>query len=375
MKKELSLVLAVAISGSVLVGCSAKDKGAEKEVEKIEGDAKVEDVKETKEVAEGEMAKIGLGVITSIDKSKDLEGDKAPVGQVDTNIAAVGFDKDGKVVKVVLDSAQSKIEFDKDLQLVTDVKEKGKTKVELGAGYGMIKASEIGKEWDEQIFALGDWMVGKTVDEIKSLKVKEKDENHKAVPDDAELSSSVTITVDGYIAAVEQAYANAKDINGGAVELGLGTDISHAKSKALGEKDGKEILPVAQVDAVITVGAFDKDGKVVSTIIDNAQTKIEFDKDGKVTTDKNAKLKSKLELGADYGMAKASGIGKEWNEQVEALGQWMEGKSIDEITSMKVKEKDEAHPAVPEEAELTSSVTISVEGYLNTIKEAKENSK
>jgi len=53
-------------------------------------------------------------------------------------------------------------------------------------------------------------MVGKSVDEIKALKVKERDESHKHVPDMPELTSTVTITVEGYIAAVAEAYTNAK---------------------------------------------------------------------------------------------------------------------------------------------------------------------
>jgi hypothetical protein len=54
------------------------------------------------------------------------------------------------------------------------------------------------------------WMIGKTTSEIKSLKVKERDASHKNVPDVPELTSTVTITVEGYIAAVAEAYTNAK---------------------------------------------------------------------------------------------------------------------------------------------------------------------
>jgi hypothetical protein len=40
---------------------------------------------------------------------------------------------------------------------------------------------------------------------------------------------------------------------------------------------------------------------------------------------------------------------------------------------MKTYEKDEAHPAVPEEADLTSSVTISVENYIAAVEKAIAN--
>ncbi len=52
-------------------------------------------------------------------------------------------------------------------------------------------------------------MVGKTVDEIKAMKVKQKDESHPAVPDVPELTSLVTVTVHEYLEAVAEAYENA----------------------------------------------------------------------------------------------------------------------------------------------------------------------
>ena len=51
---------------------------------------------------------------------------------------------------------------------------------------------------------------GKTVADIKSLKVKQRDASHPAVPDAPELTSTVTVTVGDYIAAVAESYANAK---------------------------------------------------------------------------------------------------------------------------------------------------------------------
>ena len=218
-------------------------------------------------------------------------------------------------------------------------------------------------------------MVGKTVDEIKGMKVKSKDEAHPAVPDVPELTSLVTITVQDYIAALEEAYNNAVEVAAGGDKLGLGHNVSIGKSAGLGkDAEGNEVLPLAQVDTVMAATLFDKDGKVVATLIDNAQTKVQFDKEGKVTN-RDAEFKTKVELKEDYGMKKASQIKKEWYEQAAALGEWMEGKTVDEIKGMKVKAKDEAHPAVPDVPELTSSVTISVENYIDAVAEALENAK
>jgi len=319
----------------------------------------------------GTIAKIGLGAITSIGKSKDAEGENGSVGQVDTVMAAVGFDKDGKVVKVSVDNAQTKVNFNKALELESDKTQPGKTKVELKDDYGMKKVSVIGKEWYEQMAEFEKWMVGKTVAEIKGLKVKEVDASHKNVPDVPELTSTVTITVEGYIAAVEEAFEKAVEVGADAKTLGLGHQISIAKSKSVDGDNG----PVAQVDTTMSATAFDKDGKVVKTLIDVAQTKITFDNKGKLTTSKDGEFKTKIELGDEYGMKKVSVIGKEWYEQMAEFEKWMVGKTTDEIKSLKVKEVDASHKNVPDVAELTSTVTITVESYIAATVEAYANAK
>ncbi|MCX7709089.1 MAG: hypothetical protein N2484_04500 [Clostridia bacterium] len=157
----------------------------------------------------------------------------------------------------------------------------------------------------------------------------------------------------------------------GGVKTGLGHTVSIKKSTDATAEKGA----FAQVDTVMAAASFDAKGKILSVSIDNAQTKVDFEKDGKVKSDKNAKPKTKKELGKDYGMIKASKIGKEWFEQAEALEKWMIGKTVDEVKSMKVKKVDDAHPNVPDVADLTSKVTISIEDYVFAVEEAFKNAK
>ena len=145
-----------------------------------------------------------------INKSKDKAADVAPVAQVDTNMTAVAIDKDGKVVKAIVDVAQVKVNYDENGKVTSDKTVAPQTKKELGPAYGMVKASTIGKDWFEQMDAFEDWMIGKTIDEITGLQVKERDASHKSVPDVAELTSSVTITVDPYQAVTNEAFATAR---------------------------------------------------------------------------------------------------------------------------------------------------------------------
>ncbi len=376
MKKFLMIILSICLVSMLVVGCTADNTGAPEPGNEQEEPA-VTPEPEVEPEADGAVS-LGLGAVTSIAKSKDYSNtdgkETLAVGQVDTVIAAASFDKDGKVVNVVLDTAQTKVNFDKDLKVTSDKAAEIKTKKELGPEYGMVKASGISKEWFEQIEELEKWMVGKTIDEIKAMKVTARDESHPAVPDVPELTSLVTITVQDYIAAVEKASQNTVEVTG-AAKLGLGHNVSIAKSKDFSNADGKEVLPVAQVDTVMTATAFDQDGKVVGTLIDNAQTKVNFDAEGKVTSDKAAEIKTKKELGDDYGMRKASQIGKEWFEQATELEKWMVGKTVDEIKAMKVTARDESHPSVPDVPELTSLVTITVQDYIAAVDEAYTNAK
>lgn len=314
--------------------------------------------------------KLGLGSVSSIGSSRDASDGVLAMGQADTTIAAVVFDKDGKIVDVTIDTVQTKVNFDEDMKVTSDKTAKIKSKKELGFDYNMKGRSEIDKEWFEQIEALEEWMVGKTVAEVTGLKVKERDASHTHVPDVPELTSSVTITVQDYLAAVQKAWDNTIEVKG-LDTFGLGLSVSIASSRDASDASTAQ----AQADATFAATAFDKDNKVLGTIIDTAQVRIAFDADGKVTSDKTANVKSKKELEFDYNMKDRSEIGKEWFEQIEALEEWMVGKTVSEITGLKVKERDASHTHVPDVPELTSSVTITVEGYLAAVQDSHSNKK
>ncbi len=360
MKKIISLVVMSALTFGVLAGCANNAKPVETPAETPAVETPAVETPAVETPAAGSITKMGLGILTSVESSKELKDGKA-TGQVDTTYAVIGMDKDGKIASITIDVAQQKVDFDADMKITSDVTAAGKSKFELGDEYGMRKASGIKKEWFEQITELENWMMGKTIAEITGMKLKE------AVSQEEDLMSTVTMKVSGYIAAVEKAAKNAIDVNG-AVKVGAGEVISLSSSKPM---DGDKTA-VAQVDTTMVATALDKDGKVVATRIDVAQTKVGFDKDGKVTNDFKAPVLSKKERGEDYGMRKASEIKKEWFEQAGALEAWMVGKTPAEITGMKTYKKDEAHVAVPEVEDLKTSVTITVGDYLAAFKEAAE---
>ncbi len=354
MKKIISLVMSSVLAVSLLAGCGSSSETSNSTDSATSTSASSSTAAVSSD-ANGDAVKTGLAVISSIAKSKDA-GKEDGLGQVDSTVVAVTVDKDGKIVKCAIDAAQTKINFSAAGKITTDLKKEFKSKQELKTEYGMNKASKIGKEWNEQADAFANYVVGKTVAEVKGIAL-----NAEGVPSDKELSATVSIHIADLTAAIEKAVNNAKDLGAKAGDkLGLGVATNISKSADAGEKDG-----VAQAYSNYTATTFGADGKVTSCVIDASQSNVNFTKAGKITSDLKAPLKSKSELGADYGLAKASKIKKEWFEQTEALAKYVVGKTVDEIKGIAVNAE-----GVPSQAELTSSVTIHIGDYQAVIAKA-----
>ncbi len=148
-------------------------------------------------------------------------------------------------------------------------------------------------------------------------------------------------------------------------KTGMGVVTSIGSSKEPGEKDGN-----AQVDSIVAAVLVGADGKILNCKIDTAQTKIAFTAAGTIATALDAEIKSKQEKGPEYGMKGASPIGKEWNEQADALAAYVVGKTVDEVKAIPLNEE-----GAPTGADLVSSVTVHADGYIAAIVKAVENAK
>lgn len=147
-------------------------------------------------------------------------------------------------------------------------------------------------------------------------------------------------------------------------KTGLAVISSLGKSKdAAADADG-----LAQTDSLIVAVLVDKDGKILDCKIDAAQTKINFSTEGKLITDVASALKSKQELGTEYGMKSKSDIGKEWNEQADAFAQYVIGKTADEVSGIAVTEK-----GVAGDADLAASVSVRIGDFVAAVAKAVAN--
>ncbi|MCR5754595.1 MAG: hypothetical protein K6G30_07280 [Acetatifactor sp.] len=365
MKKKLVAMMCVtALIATTFVGCgsteSATEPAKEETTEVVEETAE-EAVEETAEVEVAEGALLtGIGTSVAIDSSKDASAEGDGTAQCDATIAAVTVDANGAVVECVIDIAQTKIGVSADGKITSDLNAEYASKRELGDDYGMKKASAIGKEWYEQADAFAAWVVGKTADEISGMAISE------GYAGDEDLKASVSVHVTGFQAAVLEAMNNA--VAGGAnagdkLGLGLSTKISNSKD-ASEEGDG-----VAEAYTTISVLTVNADGVITSNIIDAVQAKITFDANGVITADKSVDVKSKNELGDEYGMRKASAIGKEWNEQAAAYAAYTVGKTVDEVQGTAVEEGRAA------DADLAASVSVHITDFNAVIAKAVANAK
>lgn len=105
----------------------------------------------------------------------------------------------------------------------------------------------------------------------------------------------------------------------------------------------------------------DKDGKIVDCQIDELVAS---------STEAKAEVKTKGELGADYGMKDYSGIGKEWNEQVDALEEYCKGKTKAEIMGISIDENGKAA-----DTDLKGSATIAISGLIDVVVKACTNAR
>lgn len=366
MKKGLSLLLALVLVFSLVACSTGTNETATETVAETAGETAVETTTEETTAeettaeettsAEG-FAELALGTSVSLASSKDGNA------QSDVTIAALALDAEGKIVKAHIDVAQSKVPVTE--TGAVEAPEGFKTKLELGPDYGMAKASEIGKEYDEQAKAFADYIVGKTIDEVVAIPTAERDENHPNVPTDADLLASVTIDIGAYQKAVADA-ANYKKAVEGAVELGLGVNTKLGNRTAdAADGEGASV----QFETTVAATAIDAEGKVVATIIDTAQNAVAFNADGTLSADHSAEGTTKKHLGADYGMAKASEIGKEWDEQVIGLEDFLVGKTTDEISGLALEE------GVPTDADLLTTTTVKIGAYQDAVVRSLSNVK
>ena len=365
--KKISLILSLVLLVSLFAGCAGTPviyytdctcPVGSHDVPVATQPAPAETVAPQEPVGEGAV-KTGLYIGTNIKDSKSAAADAAGEAAYDVTIVAVNVDANGVITACTIDSIKASVAFDAAGAITSDTAAEVKTKNELGAAYNMVAWGGAIAEWDAQAAALAAFAVGKTAEELRNGAI---DETGYA-PEGTDLRTSATIYLGGYVSAIEAAVANAKDLGaqaGDELRLAIIPGLGDSKS-ATAEAAGTAQLNVDA--AAVTM----KDGVITSCYIDSVQAKVAFDATGAITTDLTAGVKTKNELGANYGMVAWGGAVAEWDAQAASFAAYVTGKTPAEVAGMALNEK-----TAPADADLATSVTISVIGFQKLIAKAAQ---
>ena len=241
--------------------------------------------------------------------------------EVSHTVAAIVIDKDYRIVSCRIDAiavtaelTDSKINEEKTYE----------SKVELGDRYGMLTNSPyFGSslaEWDDQVKAFENYVVGKTREEVKRI----TDSDGKVT--DETLTAGCTIGVSDFMKAIDNAFASGHMVGletKGNITLGVSAS-ADVTNKNGGASYTADFAAVAIVD-----------GTVLAAVIDSKEVTCKIEADGSFgkITDKG----TKLEQGDGYNMVAYGGAIAEWYEQAQAYADSAVGKSVSEIPALKTE--------------------------------------
>ena len=282
-----------------------------------------------------EEYKLGMGVAFG-DFAKD---------QIGATVATVVTDKDGKIVLCRIDTVQNKYSADEEGVSFSNLK----TKMELGYDYNMSKFghSLVGnstvKEWFEQAKAFENWVVGKTADEVKNMKLQTMDNGYVIADESDLLAAGCTISIEEFRDAVVKACKDSQATTFKTADtFTLGIAVNNANDgSTVAEEGGYTIKMNIEFAAAVVAN-----GKVLATLNDALQPQVVVNAAGEVKSRSVGKgegiLQSKRELKENYGMEAAAvdknGDGKsyEWYKQSAIYSSYVLGKTATEIAGLEL---------------------------------------
>ena len=349
MKKIISMILALAMvlalagcAGTTVVVNNHHYYGTDaSEATEAPAPAETEPV-----VAEGALA-TGLAIVTSL-ATQDASAEEEGFSDFGITLAAILVDENDVIVDCAIDAIGHKFTFDTAGAITSDVTADVLTKNELGDNYNMKTYGGAIAEWYEQIDAFEAYCIGKTLQEIQAGALTA--EGYAA---DADLATSATINLSDYVSALLAAHGNAR-------VLGAETGDNLVLSCTTSQSDAVQGNAQLNVDAVaLTVN---EEGVITSCQIDALQGKATIDENGAVTA---TNIDTKNTLGFDYNMVAYGGATYEWFEQAANFASYITGKTASEVEGIAIDESTK-----PADADLATSVTISIIGFKSLIAKA-----
>lgn len=272
--------------------------------------------------------------------------------------AAVVLSPEGKILACRIDVSEEKLSVEGGTLPPTDSLTFA-TKAELGDAYGMA-AGGAKAEWNTEVRAFEDYLVGKTKRDLSLLPTKE--EGGGIYTADETLSASCTIDIGDMLAAVKKAVSDPErtTLAAAPAKLGLAFRITAEDSTAASdEKDGRAVL-----FTTLAATALDAEGNILGTVLDAAEGEILFDTEGRIgeKTYKGTKREQK----ESYGMSAAGKT--EWYLQARAFADFTVGMSGEGVGNIRTEEKDGR--TIAADSTLYSGCTIDIAEFKNATKKA-----
>ena len=157
---------------------------------------------------------------------------------------------------------------------------------------------------------------------------------------------------------------NPDNIDSAAYRIGIGsyTTTDSSYSSVEGE-NGTGVVSTTYATVV-----FDSNDIIKKVYIDQVESKVYFDAKGQIVTNgADTNIRTKRELGDEYGMKNASPIGKEWYELINGIESWLVGKNIKNIANGVMNNNMYGNGAN------SDSVTDGVSGVVDGIADGAEN--
>ena len=297
-------------------------------------------------VAEGAI-RTGLAIVTGLGTT-DASAEEAGSAEFAITLAGILVDENDVILDCSIDAIGHTINFDATGAITSDLEAAVLTKNELGDDYGMVAIAHATAEWYEQVDAFEAYCIGKTIDEIQNGALTES-----GYAADVDLATSATINLFDCMTALVTAHSNAQALGAEA-----GDKLVLSCTTSLGESEqGNAQLNVDAV-ALTTNG----NGVITSCQIDSLQGKATIDENGAVT---GTNIDTKNTLGFDYGMVSIAHATYEWFEQAANFASYITGKTAAEVEGIAITEATK-----PADADLATSVTISIIGFKTLIAKA-----
>ena len=322
---------------------------------------------------------LGMGIVTGFENG---------AAQVNSTVATVVLDKDGKIVACRLDAVQAKATLNTD---GTFAIANLKTKMELGDAYGMAAAVNYGmdwnndgvvKEWYDQAKAFEAHVVGMTAAEVEAMGTQEVPGKGYIISNDEELlAAGCTIQIGEFKEAVVKACNDEFKVSfksEGNFTLGVAVDTYDSES-TVATAEGEGALQLYSDFAASVV----EGGKIVASLNDAIQPKITFNVNGEITG--TSFKATKRELKGEYGMSAAvnygmdwnnDGVVKEWYEQSAAFSAHVVGMTAEQVAGMGTQEvPGKGYIISNDEALLSAGCTIQITSIKTVVAESVNNAR